>query len=791
MTKPSFVLRVTRANQLPAEVEFDRERVTVGRETADLALRDPGCSSKHAEILFAEGAVKLRDVGSTNGTWRGTTRVTEELMAPGAVFTLGGSTIELLAVKGVEVPARTLVMPGPRAAGLERGATALRPPPALPVSPPAAAAAPDAVPASAAQRRRLVVGAAVVAGALALALWQRGAGAGLGAAGDAGVNGAVTGSATVKAVWFRGPEGPHATGGTSATTVRVRPNDKQGARVGVVEQFAGGAGNQWRTAAWLAAFSSSRLTGRNLVDHEFLVETGGQIDGPSAGMLITATMIALLRGRAVRADTTMTGTINPDGSAGPVGGIVQKLDGAKRDGITRFGFPMGTRSHVDLRTGHTVDLVDVGRELGIEVREIHDVFEAYEFLTGDTLARPPAVAEAEMELDGETTHRLRTKNAKWTARLRSEIANIGAAARGLGALGKGLEPLAQQADLAYRRAQEYERSDFLASAFDSYVQAAVFATITKERARFLKARDDADDLLAHADAAATVEAQIDALAAEVELHAGRARGGAQIDALRASQALVAADAFAAVGAVARRAADELLQTRGERTLTPPEQQELQERLYRPVLFHAIARTLLDVASDQRDLATEQGPLPAIPADVVDRAASAYASAAGAVLAYLESLAGARLADGGDDDYLVAMRAKLRAERITGAGGGASGDGDSALARLAAGSLAFLKGASLVNKYYSLGGEVDADGNVTLTNRKALIAQLALGRQLAREAAAKAKRAVGFVPIAARLAYQLGVARREGDDKDKLKALEAFWESAFWSELAANARPRKR
>jgi hypothetical protein len=111
-------------------------------------------------------------------------------------------------------------------------------------------------------------------------------------------------------------------------------------------------------------------------------------------------------------------------------------------------------------------------------------------------------------------------------------------------------------------------------------------------------------------------------------------------------------------------------------------------------------------------------------------------------------------------------------------------------RLAAGSMAFLGGASLVNKYYSLGGQRDQQGSLTLTNRKALSAQLELARQLAREAATAAKQRVGLVPVAARLAYQLGVAKREGDDEEKLAALEAYWESAFWSDLAARSAASK-
>lgn len=789
MTQPSYVLRVTRGKQPPVDLEFAQARVTIGREAADVSTHDPGCSSRHAEILFADGMVKLRDVGSTNGTWRGTTRINEEYLAPGVKFTLGGSTLELVTVKGVDEGAgATLVMAGPRAFAAER--TEVRPPPAATTPPAPAIAASAEAKAAPMQRRRLwITSGLLTAAVIAAVLWRSSRvepGGGTANVTTPVVKLAGTRTATVKAVWFKGPIGPEASGGTSATTVRISPSDKAGARVGVIEEFAGGAGEQWKTAAWLAAFSSTQRLGQSLIDYEFLVETGGQIDGPSAGMLITSTMLAILRGKAVRADTTMTGTINPDGSAGPVGGIVQKMDGAAKAGIKRFGFPMGARNHLDLRTGKTVDLLEAAREFGLEAREIHDVFEAYEFLTGDTLARPAAVAETEMELDADTAQRLRTKNEKWTARLQGEIAGLRTASRGLGpVLGKTLEPIAERADGFFKRAQDYERSDFLAMAYDCYVQAAVFATITKERARFLRVRDDVDGMLAQVEEAATVQAQLKALGAEVELQGRRTTGGGQINALRSFQALVSADCFAAVGNAAIADADELLAAGKQRRLTTEERQTLQDRLYRPILCFAIARTLLEVANDQRDFGTEEGQSPPLAADAISRSAAAYGSAAGAVLAYLESLAGPQLAGGGDDDYLIALRARNRVEVMTGDAR------ESNLLRLAAGSLAFLKGASLVNKYYSLGGEVGADGTLTLTNRKALVGQLDLGRQLAREAAAKAKAAVGFVPIASRLAYQLAVARRDGDDKDKLAALEAFWESAWWSELAAASRQRPR
>ncbi|MBL9080000.1 MAG: FHA domain-containing protein [Planctomycetes bacterium] len=796
MSKPTYVLRLERKNQPSTELRFDKPRIALGREAGDIVLGDPGTSGKHAEIVFADGLVRFRDLGSTNGSWIGSRRVTEEVLKPGTALMLGGCTLTLVRVEGLE-PVGTLVMAPPRAPNV---GTEVQTRAAVAAAGPALPATPSAAPAPATarapmDRQRLVLVGAVGALLLAVVVFATRCGGGGGGGAAPGKKLTATHEATVKAVWFRGPVGPQASGGTSPSTVRIAPNSKDGASVGVLEEYAGGAGNQWRTATWLAAFSASQLTGTNLTDHEFLVRTGGHIDGPSAGMLMTATMIAILRGKTPRPDTTMTGTINPDGSAGPVGGIVQKMEGASKDGIKRFGFPMGARNHQDLRTGRSVDLFDAGREFGLEVREIHDVFEAYEFLTDDTLARTAPAAESDMELDSETSARLRTKNEKWTARLQSDIANLGSLTRDLGELAPRLQPLADLANAAYKRAQDFERSDFLTSAFESHVQAAVFAGMTREATRFLKAysQNDMRDVVAQIQAAATVKGQLSAMLGEAELQSKRKTVGGQINTLRAYQAAVIANSFTAMADNAADTAQKLLDLQKEGKLKPEQEQALPEVLFHSITYYSIAKTMLDVAEDQKDFGGEEGTTNPIPGATIGRVAQAYGSAAGAVLQYLESLtlddaareagidkatAQNRLA-ANDTDYLVASNAVRIAE-------GLGSKSETHMLRLAAGSMAFLKGASLVNKYYSLGGQRDQAGDLVLTNRKALSAQLDLGRQLAREAAATAKRALGFVPVAARMAYQLGVAKREGDDEEKLQALESFWESAFWSRLAAHS-----
>ena len=50
--------------------------------------------------------------------------------------------------------------------------------------------------------------------------------------------------------------------------------------------------------------------------------------------------------------------------------------------------------------------------------------------------------------------------------------------------------------------------------------------------------------------------------------------------------------------------------------------------------------------------------------------------------------------------------------------------------------------------------------------------------------------VGFIPVGAKLDYQTAGALREGTDAQKLEALQAYWSSAFWSELAAKLGSKK-
>jgi len=64
------------------------------------------------------------------------------------------------------------------------------------------------------------------------------------------------------------------------------------------------------------------------------------IDGPSAGAALAVMTYALLENKTLRNDSVITGTIEPDGRVGPVGGLYEKAKGAAGMGAGYFITPV-------------------------------------------------------------------------------------------------------------------------------------------------------------------------------------------------------------------------------------------------------------------------------------------------------------------------------------------------------------------------------------------------------------------------------------------------------------------
>jgi DNA-binding NtrC family response regulator len=78
------------------EIAIDVDAVVVGRAPgADIVLADPEVSALHCELRAVSEGVLVKDLGSTNGTFLGTVRVREAVIATPTEIRVGGSKIAI------------------------------------------------------------------------------------------------------------------------------------------------------------------------------------------------------------------------------------------------------------------------------------------------------------------------------------------------------------------------------------------------------------------------------------------------------------------------------------------------------------------------------------------------------------------------------------------------------------------------------------------------------------------------------------------------------------------------
>jgi hypothetical protein len=93
----------------PGELELDEGLTSLGRNpTNDFRVPDATVSSFHCELIVTSGSVLVRDLNSTNGTFINGGPVTEALLEPGQVLTLGHAELRL-ELREVAEPAEIVI----------------------------------------------------------------------------------------------------------------------------------------------------------------------------------------------------------------------------------------------------------------------------------------------------------------------------------------------------------------------------------------------------------------------------------------------------------------------------------------------------------------------------------------------------------------------------------------------------------------------------------------------------------------------------------------------------------
>lgn len=108
------------------------------------------------------------------------------------------------------------------------------------------------------------------------------------------------------------------------------------------------AGSMARDSVFNAAAVIRRLTGEELHNYDLHVNVigGGRIDGPSAGVAVVVALLSAIKGWPVAQSVAVTGEVSLQGLVRPVGGIPEKLYGARLAGIPLVLVPQENKDDI-------------------------------------------------------------------------------------------------------------------------------------------------------------------------------------------------------------------------------------------------------------------------------------------------------------------------------------------------------------------------------------------------------------------------------------------------------------
>ncbi|MBL8915105.1 MAG: hypothetical protein JNM17_30655 [Archangium sp.] len=522
-------------------------------------------------------------------------------------------------------------------------------------------------------------------------------------------------------------------------TARLAPNKSGAPAVGILSATTAPPGDQWIATLWQSAFIASEATQTSLLAHEFSFKVNAPVLDGSAGLLTASTFVALIRNKKVLANTTMVGAINPDGSAAFADEVLARLRAAATDGVKRFGVPLGARQQPGAE-GEPIDVVLEGQRLGVEVRELSGLDDAYLFLTGDTLTRPTAAAETDMELWPAELAAMSRSTTELRKEFETERATLetmldgGVSPTSANALRTRLERFAKQAT-------DSERGGDSVRAYVLWGATLTTTRVAIQDVQFLQSREPFGLLQAQGAALTTERA---ALQKELETRFPPSNRANDMYAMDVLESLVT-----------------------QNTSVPTEQEAKSGDARQ--LAEGLLRAREDVRNGQRFVAL-YASLPKLkktlpPLDAA-RLSTSYGAARSTVA--MKELA--------NDAELRGYERQLFTEMDP-------------RARLVLAARQNIYTAHVINLYRALGAEVSDKGVLTVRNPRVLSSQLEHARTRVLQACGRAGREATMVPLAAKLRYLNARAGREGTERQKVEALADLWVANWWCELAVSGSPR--
>jgi predicted S18 family serine protease len=574
-------------------------------------------------------------------------------------------------------------------------------------------------------------------------------------------------------------QGPDGYAGEAITDrITVGPSETGEMKVSFAETEVSGIGPSLSASGWTGVALASLLLGIDPRQYEFKFEPqGGHVDGNSSSGLYTVGVLAAILGEEIDPDTAMTGGINPDGTIGPVGGIPHKIRGAAEAGKKAVIIPAMQRFDTDLNTSESVDLVELGTSLDLEVKPVSTVYEAYEILTGSELPQPSATGTP--QLPANAFAKLKAAAIEWLSRFEAALERLMALPDTLGFE----EPIFAANDYAAAAnsaleqglaAVAYERAATAASLAEGALQAVTLAQAY--------VNSGIEGLAAEAQALGAVETRLAATLQRLESEPPRS----------ATDLLALTDAYsnAAIAFGLASDAGTLVQLLQETEMTEDEALGL---ILNIATDYTDADFYLDAAENNLVYGFGFGQSPPPEPEVVTAIAETVRRAADANLALIDALILEPQAEAAGVSVDTAKNFFVVNDASYGAALGAAAstnyfrntikdETQASVAVLGSSLSAWGESAAVLAKYYSLDAQLDEGFNIVGFGRERALSEML---DLADERAANLISLVADEePVSALYYHENATSYREGTAQDKVTALFYNWQAAVLGEALA-------
>jgi uncharacterized protein len=227
------------------------------------------------------------------------------------------------------------------------------------------------------------------------------------------------------------------------------------------------------------------------------------IGGPSAGAAMATATLAAFLNLSLDSHAVVTGTINPDGSVGPVGGLFEKAQAVARANGTRFLIPEGQSIIIMRKTERTelgglvqiitkpvkLDLKKYAREnWGLEVIEVYSIKDILKYTTGYRFKEKEAVISEDPQLK-RVMKTMAEKSLNRTQEMISETQNILNSAKMSYNYVQELNRILNEQKQAFATAkQTYEQRDYYAASSKSFT-ASIQVSYVRNLAFLIDARN--------------------------------------------------------------------------------------------------------------------------------------------------------------------------------------------------------------------------------------------------------------------------------------------------------------